>query len=164
MWAFNAAALTDDMIDASDAQNMRAMRQASAQLRDSVRLASGLHPFNRPATIRHIPLRLADLTEHEKGTWMGVVQSVARFSGVPAETLVAPNKLASRKARYVRARSLVMLILRNRGFSYPRIGEWLGGRDHSTVINSVKRIEATIRADERELVLSMSRGVSNGDA
>jgi hypothetical protein len=43
------------------------------------------------------------------------------------------------KARYVRARTDIYVALRERGWSYPKIGALVGGRDHTSVINSVQR-------------------------
>ena len=134
--------------------------RASARLRDSIRHAAGLHPFDR-ATIRHIPIRIGDLTDHKAGTWMGVVRDVSRFCGVPVEQITGSDGDASRKARHVRARALVALILRNRGFSYPRIGQWLGGRHHATLINAVRRIEGRLRDDEARLVEALSGAVGH---
>jgi len=42
----------------------------------------------------------------------------------------------------VRARAEVYVLLRERGWSYPRIGQFVGGRDHTTVMNSVQRYYA----------------------
>ena len=142
------------IIKFDEGMSKREAIRASARLRDSVRHAAGLHPFVRPMTIRHIPVRVADLTDHENRTWMGVVRAVARFCGVPEDVITAPNHEMSRRARYVRARALVAVILRNRGFSYPRIGAWLGSRDSSTIINSVRRI--VLADDERALVAALS--------
>jgi len=41
-----------------------------------------------------------------------------------------------RSRRYVEARAIVIQVLRERGWSYPRIGKLLGGRDHSTIIHA----------------------------
>ena len=48
----------------------------------------------------------------------------------------------------VRARQIAILILRERAsFSYPEIGLYLGGRDHSTVIHSHRRGLARLETD-----------------
>jgi hypothetical protein len=43
------------------------------------------------------------------------------------------------KAPYVRARTDIYVALRERGWSYPKIGALVGGRDHTSIINSVQR-------------------------
>lgn len=49
---------------------------------------------------------------------------------------------ASRKREVVTARELISFYLKScHGFSYKKIGEILGGRDHSTVISANKRIQ-----------------------
>ena len=40
------------------------------------------------------------------------------------------------------ARADLYVILRERGWSYPRIGQLVGGRDHTTIINSIQRYHA----------------------
>ena len=45
----------------------------------------------------------------------------------------------SRQAYVARARFALCAALRERGASYPQIGKWLGGRDHSTIIHAVER-------------------------
>lgn len=49
------------------------------------------------------------------------------------------------------ARSVVVKLLREQGWSYPRIGRALGGRDHSTVINSHAMFETYAQRDSRVL-------------
>ena len=43
------------------------------------------------------------------------------------------------KNPHVFARADVYILLRERGWSFPRIGALVGGRDHTTIINSVQR-------------------------
>jgi hypothetical protein len=40
------------------------------------------------------------------------------------------------------ARAEIYVLLRERGWSYPRIGALMGGRDHTTIITSVQRYHA----------------------
>jgi hypothetical protein len=42
----------------------------------------------------------------------------------------------------VHARAEIYALLRERGWSYPKIGAFVGGRDHTTIINSVQRYHA----------------------
>ena len=43
---------------------------------------------------------------------------------------------------HVNARAEIYALLRERGWSYPQIGRLVGGRDHTTIINSVQRYHA----------------------
>ena len=57
---------------------------------------------------------------------------------------------SKRKPRsIVRPRMIAMYLCRQLvGSSYPEIGMRFGGKDHSTVINAIKRIEQLMLADE----------------
>ncbi len=46
-----------------------------------------------------------------------------------------------RNGELVAARAAVATVLRERGWSYPRIAASLGGRDHSTIMNACDRLE-----------------------
>ncbi len=55
---------------------------------------------------------------------------------------------AGRKAATVRARQMAILLTREMtDLSLPDIGRLFGGRDHSTIHNSVKRAEALLQTD-----------------
>lgn len=59
---------------------------------------------------------------------------------------VSVDEVVSAKGRtgmLIHARRLISAILRYRGKSYPFIGEKLGGRDHSTIINLCKKVSMT---------------------
>ncbi|WP_313434338.1 helix-turn-helix domain-containing protein [Novosphingobium sp.] len=74
------------------------------------------------------PTRQRPLTTDE------VIRDCAeRVGSSPAEILGT-----SRKAVSVRARQFVVAVLRARGNSYPATGRFLGGRDHATMVHSVK--------------------------
>lgn len=50
-----------------------------------------------------------------------------------------------RSSTFVEARAVVTRVLHERGWSYPRIGCLLGGRDHSTIINLHRKFEIYAR-------------------
>ena len=60
-----------------------------------------------------------------------LVSAVAHEFGLTGYDLQGPG----RARHLVQPRSVVVRILRDRGMSNPQIGKWLGGRDHSTIIN-----------------------------
>ena len=70
-----------------------------------------------------------------------VLSDVARDFGIGLEELLGRG----RRPHIVAARSVVARSLRDRGLSYPRIGEILGGRDHSTAINLIDRFDVYAR-------------------
>jgi chromosomal replication initiator protein len=70
--------------------------------------------------------------------------AVAGEFGISTAELIGP----SRAALPVRARHVAILLTRERTkLSLPEIGHRFGGRDHSTVLNSIRRAEAAIGED-----------------
>jgi len=60
-----------------------------------------------------------------------LLKLVAEDMGLSADEVIGRLRFGE----LVAARAVIARILRERGWSYPRIGAALGGRDHSTVIN-----------------------------
>lgn len=61
---------------------------------------------------------------------------------------VSPDEILShiRLQHIAQARHVVAWILHRRGLSYPAIARELGDRDHTTIMNSVRKIEEQMRA------------------
>ena len=73
-----------------------------------------------------------------------VIRAVASHFKIPADDLVG----LSRKARIVLARqTLIYLLRKDLGLPLVRIGVLVGGRDHSTIIHSVGKLEKQIETD-----------------
>jgi chromosomal replication initiator protein len=73
-----------------------------------------------------------------------IQERVANAFGVSRGELVG----ASRAATPLRARHVAILLTReSTSLSLPQIGRLYGGRDHSTVLNSLRRAEASVAAD-----------------
>jgi chromosomal replication initiator protein len=71
--------------------------------------------------------------------------AVASAFGISTAELIGP----SRAAGPVRARHVAILLTReSTDLSLPEIGQRFGGRDHSTVLNSLRRAEAAIAGDD----------------
>lgn len=71
---------------------------------------------------------------------------------VAAEFKVKERLLLGRRRDVgtARPRMVAMYLMRKlSGASYPQIGMALGGRDHSTVISGVRRVESLITIDKR---------------
>ena len=74
-----------------------------------------------------------------------IQQQVAERFGISRAELIG----SSRAATPLRARQVAMYLTRElTDLSLPQIGRLYGGRDHSTVLNSLRRIEASIGEDE----------------
>jgi chromosomal replication initiator protein len=74
-----------------------------------------------------------------------IQQQVAERFGISRAELIG----SSRAATPLRARQVAMYLTRElTDLSLPQIGRLYGGRDHSTVLNSLRRIEASLGEDE----------------
>jgi len=63
-----------------------------------------------------------------------------------------PGELKARKRtrKVAEARQIAMYLMRNQtGASFPAIGEFLGGRDHSTVVHGCQTVEKRLRTEPR---------------
>jgi chromosomal replication initiator protein len=73
-----------------------------------------------------------------------IQQRVAGAFGISRAELIG----GSRAATPVRARQVAILLTRETtDLSLPQIGRLYGGRDHSTILNALRRAEATVGAD-----------------
>jgi len=73
-----------------------------------------------------------------------IQQQVAAAFGISRAELVG----TSRAATPLRARQVAILLTREAtDLSLPQIGRLYGGRDHSTILNALRRVEATLGAD-----------------
>ncbi len=73
-----------------------------------------------------------------------IQQAVAGAFGISRAELVG----STRAAAPLRARQVAMLLTReSTDLSLPQIGRLYGGRDHSTVLNSLRRVEAALAED-----------------
>jgi chromosomal replication initiator protein len=71
-----------------------------------------------------------------------VVKIIASFYNLEENTIYEKT----RRKEVVKPRQVIMYILRKDfNVSYPSIGEKLGGRDHTTVIHSCKKIEEELK-------------------
>src|SRR6185312_13913331 len=74
-----------------------------------------------------------------------IQQRVAERYGISRAELVG----SSRAATPLRARQVAIFLTRElTDLSLPQIGRLYGGRDHSTVLNSLRRVEASLGEDE----------------
>ena len=82
-----------------------------------------------------------------------IQQRVATSYGISRAELVGPTRAATP----LRARQVAIYLTRElTDLSLPQIGRLYGGRDHSTVLNSIRRIEARF-AEDTELAGQVHR-------
>jgi chromosomal replication initiator protein len=75
-----------------------------------------------------------------------IIKAVAGFYDINPEHLIAKN----RKQEVVKPRQIAMYLMRNElRYSYPGIGEKLGGRDHTTAIHAYEKISESLKYDEK---------------
>lgn len=70
-----------------------------------------------------------------------IAESVAQFYNITMEDLIKQ----SRKKEYVKPRQVAMYLIRKElDNSFPSIGDFFGGRDHTTVMHAVEKVEHLI--------------------
>jgi len=73
-----------------------------------------------------------------------VIHSASAYFDIPVETITG----TCRKKHLMQVRYAIAHVLRHRyGQSYPQIGRRLGGRDHGTIINGMRRFDAVVGPD-----------------
>ncbi len=98
-------------------------------------------PLSSELIARLIPAALAEPTTT---TAEQIQRQVATAFDISPEQLVGP----ARTATPLRARQVAILLTREAtDLSLPQIGRLFGGRDHSTILNSLRRAEASIAAE-----------------
>jgi len=103
-----------------------------------------------------------NLDSTSKLTPGSIVSAVCKHFKISSQDLRSP----SRRASLVFARQVLMYLLRKQlGFSFGQIGEMVGGRDHSTVIHNVEKIEQTISQNQvkKDEVLRVQLIAEKGD-
>jgi chromosomal replication initiator protein len=81
-------------------------------------------------------------------TFQEVLEAVSRYYSVSVNDMLGE----SRVREILLPRQIAMTIgKRKLGMSYVRIGEVFGNRDHTTVMNAVKKIEEVLQADPQML-------------
>jgi len=85
-----------------------------------------------------------------------ILETTARHFGIKISEIKGHRK----QRKLVVPRQIAMYICRKHTpYSFPEIGEKFGGRDHSTVIYAVRKIESTIKKDTemKNMILSLER-------
>jgi chromosomal replication initiator protein len=86
-----------------------------------------------------------------------IAESVAEFYNISMEDLIKQ----SRKKEFVKPRQIAMFLIRRElDNSFPSIGDFFGGRDHTTVMHAVEKVENLLTTKEsfkQELDLIMDK-------
>ena len=102
---------------------------------------------NKPLALDQAKNILASIVNAKKKavTLSKIAESVANFYSITLEDLLKQ----SRRKEYVKPRQTAMYIARKElGSSYPSIGEFFGGRDHTTVMHGVEKVEKAVVAND----------------
>jgi chromosomal replication initiator protein len=98
-----------------------------------------------PPEPKLLPLRIKpgiDIVKIPPRQSTRIIEETAAKHELSVEVL----KGASRKTKHILARHEACYLLREAGYSYPQIGRFLGGRDHTTAMNGAVKHEQRMRA------------------
>ena len=103
---------------------------------------------NQRATLEYTKKVLADLltrTSHRAVDAKQIIDTVSVYYNLPTDDLCGK----CRKKEIVRPRQIAMYLLRKESsLSFPSIGEYFGGRDHTTAMHACDKIEKLLEHDE----------------
>ena len=152
-------AILDQLLEQANLEFPVEVREAVAGQRPGLK-----SPFSTVPEIRHAILQLQQAAEEgcsapslsdaillinqelgaRKPTLQQIAKKVARYFNVRSSDL----KSASRRQWVVRARGVAFYLARQlTDDSFQRLGQLLGGRDHSTVMHACQRIESLLESD-----------------
>jgi chromosomal replication initiator protein len=81
-------------------------------------------------------------------TYKHILKTVSGFYDISENDLIAKN----RKKEVVKPRQVVMYLMRSElEYSFPGIGDKLGGRDHTTVLHAYEKMSEALEKDEKLL-------------
>jgi chromosomal replication initiator protein len=102
---------------------------------------------NLPLNVKLVDTALADLLpKHIKIEPEEIVNQVAGAFGVSVQNLTGPD----RRQEIVLPRQIAMFLLREEAnWSLPKIGETMGGRDHTTVMYACQKVTDLLERDDK---------------
>ena len=103
---------------------------------------------NQKATLPYTQQVLSDLVEQNQHKSLGAKQIIEAVSAYYNQSL---DEICGkcRKKEIVRPRQVAMFLLRKENnMSFPSIGEYFGGRDHTTAMHACEKIEKLLEHDE----------------
>lgn len=91
---------------------------------------------------------LKQVIDNQQRASIPSIQDIARLVAKSLGVKPSELKLATRKSNIVRARGLAMYLARQwTGMSLQQIGEFFGGRDHTTVLHACRKTESDLALD-----------------
>ncbi len=102
---------------------------------------------NKPLTLDQAQHILASMVNSKKKavTLSKIAESVATFYSITLEDLLKQ----SRRKEFVKPRQTAMYLARKElGSSFPAIGDFFGGRDHTTVMHGVEKVEKAVNSND----------------
>ncbi len=102
---------------------------------------------NKPLALDQAQHILASMVNSKKKsvTLSKIAESVATFYSITMEDLLKQ----SRRKEFVKPRQTAMYLARKElGSSFPSIGDFFGGRDHTTVMHGVEKVEKAVNSDD----------------
>lgn len=102
---------------------------------------------NRTVTLEQAQNMLQGMMNNKKKgvTVKKIVSIVAEFYNVTGDDLVKQ----SRRQEFVKPRQIAMFLARQElNSSFPSIGEFFGGRDHTTVMHAVEKVQTQLKEKE----------------
>lgn len=120
------------------------------------RLRAYLELTNSELTMDSVRLALGNLLVegNNRLTVERIIQTVANYYSVSVKEM----KGTARKRSIATPRHVAMYLAKTlTEASYPTLGERFGGRDHTTVLSAVQKIERLCRADQNEIAVDVER-------
>lgn len=102
---------------------------------------------NRTVTLEQAQSMLQGMMNNKKKgvTVKKIVSIVAEFYNVTGDDLIKQ----SRRQEFVKPRQIAMFLARQElNSSFPSIGEFFGGRDHTTVMHAVEKVQTQLKEKE----------------
>ena len=121
--------------------------------------------FNQEFSLENAKSSLAALNREKVNDASGNTVEIERIKNVVADYFNITSKdlvSSSRKQNLVYARDVLVYILRNNyNFPLKKIGDFLGGKDHSTIAHSFDKIETGISKDPnmKQDILNISKKI-----
>lgn len=143
------AHVTDKYIRQADFEAFKATVRANNKLLEKLNEARGI--ATEPAPERPKPIRryVAPTPEYIPAGHREIIASIAADMDVSLADIVGLKRCKD----VMQARLVAYKVLASRGTnSLSQVGQWIGGRDHSTVINGLRKFEKDATPWMREIV------------
>ena len=114
-----------------------------------IKLAAASELERQPITLEFAIRALKDLLgqgDEIKASPKKIITSVCEYFNIEAPDILGTKRIKE----LVYPRQLVMLIMRDYlKMSYPQIGDQLGGKDHTTIMHGVNKIETLLKTNQQ---------------